>query len=141
MFEDVVGEMADLGTEVDLGHGLAAAIRSGLDTFWTRLVTGDAGSHLMQTELVAHAVRRPGDADLARWLYDGYLQVATDLCREAATRAGESSALPHDQLARLLVAGLDGLLVQHLTHPDDARARADLDVLASMLAHAPPAAP
>lgn len=137
VFEDVVAEMEGLGSRgVDVGSGLAVALRTGLHAFWAELVSPDPGSQVMQLELIAHAVREPAGPGLAGWLYDRYLEVATDLGRRALAARGETSAVPVEQLGRLLVAGLDGLLVQHLCQPDDDRARADLDVLASMLAQA-----
>lgn len=137
VFDDVVGEMEALGDGgVDLGAGVAVAVRSGLAAFWSQLVRPDVGSHLMQLELLADAARSRADEGLAAWLYERYLAVATDLFERAAAAAGETCARPAEQLARLLVAGLDGLLVQYVCSPDDTRADADLDLLADMVVHA-----
>jgi len=51
----------------------------------------------------------------------------------AAENAGETCPIPYDQLARLIVGGLDGLILQYVCAPDPGRARADLDLLITML--------
>lgn len=59
--------------------------------------------------------------------------VVADWCREAASRAGEHCAVSFERLARVLVAGIDGLILQHVVNPDPARSEEDLESLTAML--------
>lgn len=98
-------------------------------------MTGQIGSQAMQHELLTYAIRHPGEDRLSRWLYERYLSVAAEMCRCAAAGAGEVCAISLEQLARLMVARLDGLMLQYLCDPDDARARADLLLHIDMVIH------
>lgn len=134
VIEDVVDEMAEvLRSSADLEAGLEHAIRQGLRNFWTRLVVGHRGLQLMQYELVTSALRTPGLEALPVWQYERYRDVVTDWCREAATRAGETCAVPFERLARVIVAGIDGLILQHVVDPNPARAQEDLEALIEVL--------
>lgn len=134
VIEDVVEEIAALLKEdVELGGGLEGAIRHGVSAFWSRLVAEERGLQLMQYELTTYALRTSGQEDLARWQYEQYCGVVATWLQEAADNAGETSAVPYARLARVMVAGIDGLILQHVCDPDAARSREDLDAMIAML--------
>lgn len=133
VIEDVVLEIADVLKQTDLDQGLAHAIRQGVETFWAQLVEGNTGLQLMQYELTMYALRTAGQEELARWQYERYSSVVADWCQQAALNAGETCAVPFARLGRLVVAGIDGLIVQHVCDPNPARSREDLDSLVAML--------
>ncbi|RBO91552.1 TetR family transcriptional regulator [Nocardia puris] len=134
VIEDVVDEIADvLRRTADTEHGLANAIRHGLRTFWNELVDEQSQLQLLQVELVTHALRTPGLEWLARRQYERYTEVVTEWSREAAHRAGETCAVPFDRLARVVVANIDGLIMQHVVNPDPARSAGDVEAIADML--------
>lgn len=134
VIEDVIAEIATVLTAgVEVNSGLAHAVRQGLTVFWSQLVAGKIDSQLMQFELVNYALRQPGLDHLAQWQYRRYSDAIAQWCQTAATNAGEVSAVPYDQLARLILAGIDGLTMQYACDPDDARAAADLDTIADMV--------
>lgn len=134
VIEDVVEEIAGvLQGSADLDRGLAHAIRDGLRTFWSSLVTGHRGLQLMQYELTTYALRAARQEHLARWQYERYCGVVAEWCRAAAQRSGETCAVPVDRLSRLVVAGVDGLILQHVCDPDEARSREDLEAMADMV--------
>lgn len=134
VIEDVVEEISGLLHEVvEVEQGLAHAVRQGFTTFWTRLVTDQIELQIVQGELVDYALRQPGQEGMARWQYARYVDVIVQWCEEAATRAGETTAVPFDRLARLALAGIDGLTLQYACDPDDERARADLDCFIEMI--------
>jgi hypothetical protein len=83
----------------------------------------------MQYELTMWALRTPGMADVARRQYELYLEAAATSWSAAAAKVGVPLAVPAEQLARLFLAGLDGLILQYLTLRDAERSRADLEVL------------
>lgn len=134
VIEDVVEEIADvLKRSANLDEGLEVAISDGIRRFWSTLVEGHRQLQLVQLELVTHALRTPGLENLAGWQYEQYTRVVTEWCEAAATRAQETSAISYERLARLIVAGLDGLIVQHVVNPDPDRSATDLGELIAML--------
>jgi len=134
VIEDVVVEIAEvLADSATTDQGLEHAIRDGLETFWHRLVQGGRELQLLQYELTMYALRTPGHEDLARLQYERYAAVVAGWCRRAAEHAGETPAVPVDHLARMVVAGVDGLILQYVCDPDDARAEEGLEALARMV--------
>lgn len=134
VIEEVVEEIAALLKEdVELGGGLEGAIRHGLSTFWSRLVAEERDLQLMQYELTTYALRTAGQEDLARWQYERYCGVVAAWLQEAADNAGETSAVPFARLGRVMVAGIDGLILQHVCDPDATRSREDLDAMIEMI--------
>jgi hypothetical protein len=100
---------------------------------------GTLDSQLLQYELTTYALRTAGLADLAAWQYEQYSAILARWCQEAATEAGETSAVSFDALARVILAALDGLILQQLAGPDAARAARDLDnVIEAVIAVADP---
>lgn len=134
VIEDVVGEIALVLRETaEVERGLAHAIRQGATNFWTHLVADEINAQIMQYELLNYALRTPGQEGMARWQYQRYAEVVADYTREAAALAGETCTIPFDRLARVMLAGIDGLILQYACDPDEDRARADLDIAVAML--------
>jgi AcrR family transcriptional regulator len=134
VIEDVVEEIAEvLKGSAELDQGLAHAIRDGLRTFWSSLVTGHRGLQLMQYELTTYALRAVQQEHLARWQYERYCTVVAEWCQTAAHRAGETCAVPFGRLSRVIVAGIDGLILQHVCDPNESRSREDLEAMADMV--------
>lgn len=134
VIEDVIDEIAAVLTDnVEVNSGLAHAIRQGLAVFWSELVAEQINLQLMQFELQSYALRQPGLEPMAKWQYQRYAEAIARWCESAAVNAGEVSAVPFDRLARLILAGVDGLTMQYACDPDNHRATADLDTLAEMV--------
>lgn len=134
VIEDVTEEIAELLRDLaETDKGLEQAIRAGLDSFWTRLVVDERWLQVMQYELVMYSLRTPGLEDLARWQTERYCRIVAAWCQQAANNAGELCAVPFDALARVLVANVDGLILQYVADPDVARSRHDLAIVTEML--------
>lgn len=134
VIEDVVEEIADvLRASAETDAGLEHAIRQGMRNFWETLVVEHRDLQLMQYELVTHALRSPELESLSRWQYERYVEVVADWCREAANRAHETSPVPVERLARVVIAGIDGLILQQVIKPDTERSAADLEMLIDMV--------
>ncbi|WP_116202672.1 TetR/AcrR family transcriptional regulator [Amycolatopsis circi] len=134
VIEDVVGEIAQvIKASAETGGGLEHAIRQGLTAFWAKLVSGHQGLQLMQYELTIYSLRTAGHESLARWQYERYASIIAEWCQEAAHNAGETCAVPFGRLARVMLAGCDGLILQHVCDPNESRSREDLDSLIQML--------
>ncbi len=133
VIEDVVTEIGTVFTEsAPTGQGLAYAIREGIRAFWRTLVS-NRDLQIMQYELTTYSLRAQGQEELAKWQYESYADVVARWCTEAADAAGEDVAIPMPQLARIMVACIDGLILQYVCDPDDARADRDLSAVIDML--------
>lgn len=133
VIEDVVGEIAEVVDSSALGgHGLEYGMRHGIRAFWSRLAA-NRDLQIMQFELTTYSLREPGQQDLARWQYASYTETIAGWCREAAESADEECAIPFEQLGRIIVASIDGLILQYVCDPDDRRAESDLGAVIDML--------
>lgn len=133
VIEDMVNEIGDVFPDsAEIEGGLANAIREGIRAFWKRLAS-NRKLQLMQYELTVYALRTEGQEDLARWQYESYAEVVAAWCAQAAEAAGEEAAIPLPQLARIMVACVDGLILQYVCDPDDERADQDLERIIDML--------
>lgn len=110
------------------GKGVRALLLEGLLGFW-RHFESQTELQVMQYELTLYALRNPASAWLARQQYDGYCAVVEALLLEGFARAGQNSVVPLPELARFVVAGIDGLILQFISAPDPERARRDLEYL------------
>jgi AcrR family transcriptional regulator len=127
--------IAEVGTEVervlraavDPGKGLIAAVRDGVNAYWEH-VAGDDGLQLLQYELTIFSLRTPGYEWLAQAQYARYTAIVEQILRSALGREADPPAVDVAALSRLLVAVVDGLIIQYEVHHDAAQARADLDV-------------
>jgi AcrR family transcriptional regulator len=139
VLEDIITELSkSLELHAARGAGLAGTLRQGLVPAFGRGIRHPQ-RQLLQYELTTYALRTAGLVDLARWQYQQYCDIIADWCRQAAAEAGEVCAVDFDVLARLLVASMDGLVIQQLADPDEARAAADLDkVITAAIALADP---
>jgi AcrR family transcriptional regulator len=134
VIEDVAAGIAEiLKSSADTGRGLEHAIREGVQRFWTTLVEDQEGLQIIQYELTIYALRTPGLESMARWQYDRYARIVAAWCQEAASNAGETCAVPFDTLARVLVASIDGLILQYVCDPDATRSREDLQAVIEMV--------
>ena len=136
VIEDVVAGIAEVlksSLATATGRGLEHAIREGVQRFWATLVEDQEGLQIIQYELVVYALRTRGLESMARWQYDRYARIVAAWCQEAASNAGETCAVPFDTLARVLVAAVDGLILQYVCDPDVTRSREDLQAVIEML--------
>jgi AcrR family transcriptional regulator len=131
VIEDLVEELADnLMSSVPPGCDVEYAIGHGIRTFWNDLVIGDAeGVQLTQYELTTYALRTAGLEELARWQYERYTDVVAGWLQRAATPVDAR------RLARLVVAGIDGLILQYVVNPDPDRGREDIEAMIAMITH------
>lgn len=115
-------------------EGLEWAIGHGIRSFWNELVVNDAELvQLAQYELTTLALRTAGLEDLARWQYERYIDVVAEWLQRVAASAREETSIETLRLARLIVAGIDGLILQYLVNPDPDRCRQDIEEMVAMI--------
>ena len=110
------------------GVGLGEAIAGSLTAFWEH-VEAEPELEILQYELTLYALRRAESAWLAQQQYDGYAAIVETLIGEAFAAAGAECPIPMSALARFIIAGLDGLMLQFISDRDTERARRDLALL------------
>jgi AcrR family transcriptional regulator len=139
VIEDIAHQVAAAAAErLQPGAGLADTIAGGIRSFWA-WAEETADLQTLQYELTCLALRRPNAHALAEHQYDRYVAAAREIFEAGAAAGGEESAIPIDELARFVVAALDGLILQHLAHRDAARSRRDVEhVIAAAIALAAP---
>jgi AcrR family transcriptional regulator len=93
-----------------------------LQALWQHVVRQSSQSHLGRLEVTLYAVRTGLTQELARW-QDERIRLWAG---KTAALSGWTLRLPVDQVARLVMAMIDGLLLQYLADPDPVRAAADL---------------
>lgn len=108
----------------DLREAVAGAIRA----FWA-YVEATPELQIMQYELTLYALRAPQAAWLAKQQYSGYSAVVETLLRETYAAMERAPAIPFAALARFIVGGLDGIILQFVSNRDTARARSDIEYL------------
>lgn len=120
---------------------LREAIANSLRAFWSHVETTPE-LQVMQYELTLYALRNPDAAWLAREQYSGYCAVVEGVLRAACESQGTACAIPYGALARFIVGGLDGLILQFVSDRNTERARYDLELLiAAVIALAEGTAP
>lgn len=84
-----------------------------------RMMEGTRDLQILQFEMTFYAVRRPNAAWLAKKQYQGLVEQYESILAERQPNEIARSDL--EILAQFIIAGLDGILVQELAHPDEAR--------------------
>jgi AcrR family transcriptional regulator len=107
----------------DLAAGIAWALRA----MW-RIIERTRDLQVVQYELTMYALRENA-AWLAEQQYESYLLAWRELLLAAARRSGELDAAGCAALARFILAGIDGLVLQELARPGKSRSRKGIDAL------------
>lgn len=121
---DVVREAVPVERELPPREAIAESLKA----FWTH-VEEFSELQVIQYELTLYALRNPESAWLAKQQYDGYCAVVETLLQETFVAAGKASAIPFAELARFIVGGIDGLILQFISDRDFERSRRDVDHL------------
>jgi AcrR family transcriptional regulator len=115
---------ADQRDHVDLNSAIARTLRA----MW-RFAERTRDLQLVQYELTLYALREENSAWLAEQQYESYLRVWREALLATAQRTGELDAAGCAALARFILAGVDGLILQDLARPGKARSRRGIEAL------------
>jgi AcrR family transcriptional regulator len=115
---DTLDELRN-GDRQDLQHAVEAIIRGVWD-----YVEAAPEVQLAHYELTIHALRDPALRELATWQYDRYVEIVNDAL-EGVPDAPVGAE--RTELARFLVATLDGLILHHCVQGDLEAARRRLE--------------
>jgi AcrR family transcriptional regulator len=105
-------------------RGVEQALKAMVEGFWG-LVESTPDLQLAQYELTVHALRDAGLKPLAVQQYERYVAAVSD---QLADVPDAPDGQEREDLARFLVAALDGLVLQSFLHDDPSAARRRLDL-------------
>jgi AcrR family transcriptional regulator len=105
-------------------RGVEQALKAMVEGFWS-LVESTPDLQLAQYELTVHALRDAGLKPLAVQQYERYVSAVSD---QLADVPDAPDGQEREDLARFLVAALDGLVLQSFLHDDPSAARRRLDL-------------
>lgn len=103
-------------------QGFGEWLTDTLQALWQHVQRQSAESHIGRLEVTLYAVRSGLAGELARW-QDERIRLWAG---KTAALAGWDLRIPVDQVARLVMAVLDGLLIQYIADPDPDRVATDL---------------
>jgi AcrR family transcriptional regulator len=106
---------ADQREPIDLDTAIARSLRA----LW-RFVERTRELQIVQYELTLYALREKA-AWLAEQQYESYLSALREILLATAQRSGELDAPGCATLARFMLAGIDGLILQDLARPGRAQ--------------------
>lgn len=109
-------------------HDLKACIDSVARNSW-RLIRDTRNIQILQYELTLYTLRNAEAQDLARFQYDAYCKLYEEAFRQGLAAGAEAASPQLADLARFVVAGMDGLILQYLVDPDEARSERGLNQL------------
>lgn len=119
----------DYNLVVDSSLPVAASVDRGLRQLWHDIEDFGFGRQVVQYELTAHALRTDGMRDFAQWQYEQFSAIVARWCNQLLALPDVDSSLHAQPLARLIVATMDGMLLQFLADPDGASTADVLDLL------------
>ncbi len=107
---------ADLPQQLDIKTCIANVINNS----W-RLILLTRDIQILQYELTLYTMRNKEAQSLAKFQYDSYCKVYEDAFRHGLGNTDEHDLIALSDLARFVVAGMDGLILQYLVDPDEQR--------------------
>ncbi len=113
--------------EVKSSSDLDDCIEQVLKAAW-RWVTRTRVLQIVQYELTLYALRE-GAQWLAEQQYDAYVQLYRDFLIAVSNETGELSPAGCAAVARFMLAGVDGLILQELAKPNQARSKRSIEAL------------
>lgn len=120
--------MTTMRAEASASADIAGCIRETLRAGWHYIIrTRDL--QIVQYELTLYALRQDDAAGLAAYQYDAYVKLYLDILRDVADRTGEIDAAGCATVARFMLSGIDGLLLQELAKPSRTRSAQGIEAL------------
>ena len=118
--------------------GLETVVRAHARRIWERMLA-EPHEQVTTFELLLRRFRVSADEEpqalaMNRSMYEGWIRSTCELFESAARNAGEEVPDNLELCARLFIAGIDGISMQHLADPDPERSAALVDGLAAAVA-------
>lgn len=129
ILQTVRATVADVAP-IQPGDDLRSVVTRELTAFW-QYVEKTPTAQIVQYELALHALRDPQAHMRARQESGTYNALVAERCQQIFEATRQPCVLPLADLARFIIAGIDGLTLQFLADRDTERARHDLQLLIS----------
>jgi AcrR family transcriptional regulator len=128
VLEALIDEMTlGLRAEVKSSSNLQECIDQVLRAAW-RMVTRTKVLQIVQYELTLYALRE-GAQWLAKRQYDAYVELYREYLLEITKETNELSPGGCGAVARFMLAGVDGLILQELARPNQTRSKQGIEAL------------
>ncbi|WP_347107788.1 TetR family transcriptional regulator [Paenarthrobacter sp. S56] len=122
----------------DPGLGLRHMIGAHARRIWSRMLENPHEQvttfELLLRRYRVEAVDQPQALLMNRSMYDGWVNSTLELFRNAVTAADEPLPSNLEDITRLFISGIDGISMQHLADPDEARSHRLVELMARSLA-------
>lgn len=122
--------LEDLGTEMRVAVADARTLSAALDTVMAKV--GELLDEPRYSLLMADIPGADSDRMLQSWRR--YQEIGHDLVQDVVNRSGERLRIPVEQVGRLMIASIDGVLERHVVDGDDAAAISDLSAFGRAIA-------
>lgn len=142
---DYARELEPLDENLDLGQ----TVRRHMNRIWHRML---AHPHEQVTtfELLLRSTRMDSEEEIGaaretnRNMYQAWISSTSTIFRAAAQRGAQAPDVDYELVARMAIAGIDGISLQHLSDPDEHRSALLVEALCQsieqLLGKAAPAA-
>lgn len=107
-------------------------IHRALQTDWL-FAEENSAIQIVQYELTLYALRTEGAAWMAKRQYTDYIKAHDDVFSAHAPDASRTTLENVNKLSQLVMAGIDGIIIQELSAPDRARSRNAVRALISSM--------
>jgi len=128
VIDEITAELVQRAVSLPINDGIAETIRQGARAYWAGLIADNVAEQIMHLELLNYTFRSTGRT-VARWPYDKQASAVASLLDTVSQRSGEVCGAPFDRIARIFIAGLDGMTLQYANDRNSARAEGDLEAL------------
>ncbi|KWR70351.1 TetR family transcriptional regulator [Arthrobacter sp. W1] len=133
---DYARELEPLDEDLDV----PGTVHSHLQRIWRRML---AQPHEQVTtfELLLRSTRMDDDEEISaarainRNMYQAWIASTSAIFQAAVERAAGSADVDYDLVARIAIAGIDGISLQHLSDPDEQRSARLVEALCDSVVH------
>ncbi|GAA0195775.1 TetR/AcrR family transcriptional regulator [Glutamicibacter creatinolyticus] len=133
----------DYARELDPMPGptsLDDAVERHIRRIWRRMLSAPH-EQVTTFELLLRSTRLEDEQEIAaartinRSMYGAWIASTSAIFRSAAEAMGEAAHIDFDTVSRMVIAGIDGISLQHLSDPDEERTDRLIDALCDSVKH------
>ncbi|TDK59648.1 TetR/AcrR family transcriptional regulator [Sapientia aquatica] len=118
--EMIIAEMSHaLSADVTQQRDINTCIENVISNSW-KLILKTREIQILQYELTLYTIRNPKTLSLAKFQYDSYCKLYENAFQHVLTKKKLPSNIDIADLVRFVVAGMDGIILQHLVGTDEA---------------------
>ena len=118
--EMIIAEMSNaLSADVSQQRDINTCIDNVISNSW-KLILQTRDIQILQYELTLYTIRNPKTLSLAKFQYDSYCKLYENAFQHVLSKKKQVSKIDIAELVRFVVAGMDGIILQHLVGTEEA---------------------